>query len=198
MSLVNDALKRAKDAQQKSPRVAAGPELRPAELAPMAKISRGLGPTTPVIIVLIVCTGLILLLTVPWHRSTENHPTEIKVSARANPVSETRPPAQTAPVATSAAVVKPAVTKSAVVKPTVAAQAPVQPTPAPSVVPAPAPVSLKLQAIFFVPGRSSAIINGKTVRAGDTIQGFRVTAINQNSATLISYTATNVMKLEEQ
>lgn len=185
MSLVNDALKRAKDAQQKSPRVAAGPEFRPAELAPAARISRSLGPTTPILILLIVCSGLILLLMIPWHKSPETRPAEIKASARVNPVTETTPPARIGTVAIPAAAVKPAV----------AVQPPVQPT---TTAPVNIPASLKLQAIFFVPGRSSAIISSKTVRVGDSLQGFRVAAINQASITLVSTTQTNVMKLEEK
>ena len=57
---------------------------------------------------------------------------------------------------------------------------------------------LKLQAIFYAPGHSSAMINGKTVKTGDVYKGFRVTAITQTSATLVSATQTNVMTLEEQ
>jgi hypothetical protein len=55
----------------------------------------------------------------------------------------------------------------------------------------------KLQAIFFVPGHSSAIISGKTVRAGDKVLGFRVAVIDRSSATLVSATQTNVMTLEQ-
>jgi hypothetical protein len=57
--------------------------------------------------------------------------------------------------------------------------------------------SLKLQAIFYAPGHSSAIISGKTVHAGDTFKGYRVAAITQTSATLVSATQTNVMTLEQ-
>jgi hypothetical protein len=56
---------------------------------------------------------------------------------------------------------------------------------------------LKLQAIFFAPGHSSAIISGKTVRVGTLLKGFRVTAISETSATLVSATQTNVMTLEQ-
>jgi hypothetical protein len=69
-------------------------------------------------------------------------------------------------------------------------------SPAPaSIVSAPEPV-LKLKAIFYSPGHTTAIINGKTVKAGDVYKGFRVAAITQTSATLVSATQTNVMTLE--
>jgi hypothetical protein len=69
----------------------------------------------------------------------------------------------------------------------------------PAVVIAVAPViqpAPKLQAIFFAPGHSTAIIDGKTVRAGDAIRNFRVAAITQSSATVFSYTQTNVLVLK--
>jgi hypothetical protein len=177
MSLINDALKRAKDAQHKSPPVAPGPQLRPAEPAPAGAPGRGMGKTAPGILILIALIGLFLL----WrdHRKTvKARPALAKTIAPAIAVPESKPLVQTvAATAASTAAVKP-------------------PGATPPAAPAPAP--LKLQAIFFNPGRSSAMISGKTVQAGDTVQGFHVTAINRSSATLVSATETNVMKLAEQ
>ena len=69
------------------------------------------------------------------------------------------------------------------------AQPAVQPTPATPVngkaVPtAPEPVELKLQAIMFSGIQSSAIINGKTLRLGEEIEGARVLKITPEQVTL--------------
>ncbi len=80
----------------------------------------------------------------------------------------------------------------------VTASAPIPaPEPAPIVVPPP-PSPVRLQAIFYSPGHSTAIINGKTLSVGETLKEYRVIAITPSSATLISTTVTNVLKLSEQ
>ncbi len=182
MSLINEALKRAKDAQQKTPPSAPGPQFRPPE--PMPPQTRGLGLTVPLVIALFAVAGLVFVW-VKQHKS----------GARKSAV-ETRPATPAvAPVAAAPRANPPV----HVAKPTPVA--PVVATPAPAVAPeptvsAPAP-ELRLQAIFFSPGHSSAIISGKTVRVGNTLKGFRVAAITQASATLVSATQTNVMMLEQ-
>ena len=70
------------------------------------------------------------------------------------------------------------------------------PEPAPAVVfenPKPAP--LRLQSIIYNPARPSAMIGGKFLFIGDSIQGFRVTAIGQEAVTLIGGGQTNVLSL---
>jgi hypothetical protein len=174
MSLINEALKRAKDAQQKSPAVAPGPQLRPAEPPPALAANRSIGMTAPTIVILIVVAGL-----AAWWLARQKPgeiPIEAKTTAPASPVTAPKPPVQ--PVAVAAA--PPASTQPAV------PAAPAMPVVAP----------LKLRAIFYVPGRSTAIINSKTVRAGDIVRGFRVAVIDRTSATLVSATETNVMTLE--
>jgi len=179
MSLVNDALRRAQDAQKKSQATPPGPQFRPAE--PIAPPKPGMGMLVPVIIAMVAIGALLLILL--SRRKTEARQTvvEQKPIAPAVAAPETKPPAQ--PIAVTAPAPAPPV--AAVEKP----------APAPMVA-APAP-ELRLQAIFYAPGHSSAIISGKTVHAGDTFKGYRVTAITQTSATLVSATQTNVMTLEQ-
>lgn len=62
----------------------------------------------------------------------------------------------------------------------VAVQTP--PTNAPSVPPSPA---YKLQGIYWRPAKPSAVVNGKTVYIGDRVETARVTAIDQESVTLL-------------
>ena len=61
--------------------------------------------------------------------------------------------------------------------------------------PVPKPVPPKLQAIIFSSVRPSIMINGKTLFIGDTLDGFRVTAISKESATLAGMDQTNVLTL---
>lgn len=178
MSLVNDALRRAQDAQKKSQAPPPGPQFRPAE--PAAPQKRGMGMLVPLLIAVVAVGALLLILL--SRKKTEARQTivEPKPAATIVAVSETKPPAQ--PVAAPApAPVAPVIAVTPVSPPAVSAPAP----------------QLKLQAIFYAPGHSSAIISGKTVHAGDTFKGYRVTAITQTSATLVSATETNVMTLEQ-
>ncbi|HWD92841.1 MAG TPA: hypothetical protein VG938_10900 [Verrucomicrobiae bacterium] len=179
MSLINDALKRAKDAQHKSPLVAAGPQLRPAEHIPAPAASRNLGMIASAIVILILLAALFLLW--PSRRQPATAaPSATKNPAPANVVVETKPVVPAVAVATPTATAHPAGAPPAVA------------------IPPSTPAPLKLQAIFFAPGRSSAIVSGKTVKPGDSVREFRVAVINPTSVTLVSTTETNVMKLEEQ
>lgn len=144
----------------------------------------------PFILVAIALIGLFFLWQARQKTARNQPPSEAKPTAVINQTPEARtqpsPPVQAVAVATPNSTMNPA-----------AAAKPVEQTPVvtdASTLPAPA---LKLQAIFYSPGRSSAIISGKTVRAGDTLKGFRVTAITQNSAMLVSASETNVLALDQ-
>ena len=139
-----------------------------------------MGMMAPVIIAVLAIIALLFVWKHQNKTAAREIPTEAKPATPVNAIADTKPPV--------AAVA-------------VASPAPVAPTPAPvvavaPVASAPAP-ELKLQAIFFAPGRSSAIISGKTVRVGNIFKGFRVTAITEVSATLVSDTQTNVMTLDQ-
>ena len=179
MSLVNDALKRAQDAQKNAQPPAPGPALRPAE--PAAPQKQGVGLAMPVIIAVVVVAGLVLIWKNRQKTEARQPMVEPKPALPAVAMPEMKPPVES--VATPA-------TPAPVV---VVAE---KPAPAP-VVSAPAP-QLRLQAIFYAPGHSSAIISGKTVHAGDNFKGFRVAAITQTSATLVNTTQTNVMTVESE
>ena len=71
-----------------------------------------------------------------------------------------------------------------------AAKAPVVTEP-----PQPKPVPLRLQAILYNPQRPSIIVSGKTLYVGDRIREFRVTAIDQTTATLVAAGQTNVLEV---
>jgi len=175
MSLINDALKRAKDAQQNSPPTAPAPQLGPAEAAPVKK--SGVGMMVPIIIVVCAIAGVFIVSQNRQKTAAREPVVEPKPTAPTPVVSPPKPPVQPALISTPAPVSPPAK--------------------APALVPTANAPALKLQAIFYAPGRSTAIINGKTVRVGNTFRGYRVEAITEASATLVSGTETNVMTLDQ-
>ena len=176
MSLVNDALKRAKDSQRKGNAPAPGPQFRPAE--PTAPAAEGINLVVPVAIGLIVTVGLILVL--------QNRQKTVARESAPKPAAPAAVPAAK-PVEVAVSTPAPVAPAPAVAEKAASAPAPVASNPEPT---------LKLKAIIYSPGHSTAIINGKTVKAGDVYKGFRVAAITQTSATLVSATQTNVMTLE--
>jgi hypothetical protein len=180
MSLINDALKRAKDAQQKSAPAAPSPQFRPAEPAPAPP--RTVGLTVP----LIVAVFAVIALLIVWKNQQKTAARE--VNAPAKPAAPVNTIAQTQPPTTPVAVATPAPPAPIAPPPTPVTVAPVALAPAPE---------LRLQAIFFAPGHSSAIISGKTVHVGNIFKGFRVADITETGATLVSGTQTNVMTLEQ-
>jgi hypothetical protein len=137
-----------------------------------------LGAIPTGIIALILLMSLVLLWLSRQKIPESQPPAENSPAPRINPAPEMKPPGPTV----------------AVTKPKLPANPPKTEMPAP-IPAAPASPPLKLQAVFFAPGRSSAIISGKTVQAGDRLGGFRVAAIGRSSATLVSATQTNVMTL---
>jgi hypothetical protein len=210
MSLINDALRRAKEAQQQTPSIRP-PELpfRPVEPAQQSA-RRGLGLFLPVALAAVAL--LVLLFAWAWI-----HPraaaTPIEVNARTARVPEAAAPAP-APAVEPAPAQKPASTSAPTTGTAAklvahAADAPaVKPlanveeskaTNAPALVPPPPPkpAPLRLQAIVFNPKRPSAMISGKTLFIGDKLGDQRVVAIDKDSVTLVGAGQTKVLSLAE-
>ena len=167
MSLVNDALKRAKQAQQDNP-----PATPPLQFRPVEPANEG-HPDSPLLIVgavlgltvVVLLGGLFVWAVVSRQRA------DIQAEAKTvQPV-----PAVTVPVEP---VVIPEVTTNS----------------QPEVVEPPKP-EFKLQGIFFNPRSPSAVVNGRTVYVGDRVSGFNVIAITPKAVTLTSATETNVLSL---
>lgn len=206
MSLINDALKRAKATQPKSPS-ADGPALMRPDFAPMPRRQTGGNDLVlPALIVVILLLAALLIW--QWMRGDAG---EIKVRARtvatfdnvqpappenapaANPQSQPVPAPQVAipptislPVDTN----KPGT--NAVVPETLIPTNQLPVTNAPP----PAP-TYKLQSIFYRAKSPSAVINGKTLFVGDRVgHTARVTAIGQESVTILTVSGeTNVLEL---
>ncbi len=213
MSLINDALRRAKDAQQQTPLPQPDLPFRPVEPA-QQRARRGLGLLVPVMLALVACLALLLW---QWVR-VSNAGASIEVAARTAPAPAAAPvtavtampitPAQADPPAPLASLPAPV----AAAAETVAADAPndaadamgagvsedASTNAAPVVEPAPSqPAPLRLQGIVYHPKRPSAMINGKIVFIGDKIRDFRVLAIDKDTATLAGGGQTNVLSLPE-
>ena len=165
MSVVNDALKRARQAQQENP--PPNPELafRPVEPANEGQAGSPLlffGAFVGLVVVIAV-GGLMI-----WAVTSKRAPVQAEARAVAEPVPAVVP-------------VKPVAT-------------PVPTNAQPEVIEPPKP-EFKLQGIFFNPNRPSAVVNDRTIYVGYRVSGWHVKAITPKAVTLASGTETNVLSL---
>ena len=222
MSLINDALKRAKEVQEQSaPPPVSNLQFRPIEPAEYTRQSLGLMLPAALAVVAL----LVLFFALQWtQRKVSKPPMEVKartamtaatatapqpalipvaqVPATAVPTAQPIAVAPTAPTAPQAAdspdVIEAVAAPLAAYPPAVVAQdSGVANTTAATQALPPKPKLPKLQAIVFSPARPSVMISGKTLFIGDKLNGFRVTAIDQESATLVGGGQTNVLSLSE-
>ena len=183
MSLVNDALKKAAEAQKNLPPVpVVHLPLRPVESS--KKNKTGIGLVVPATLATIIAAALFAF-------SVSNRPRH----STANPSSApTRNPTSGVPAVHAIMDLAPAPLAVA------AKEIPAPPAPAPAapmVETAPPQLApLRLQAVFYSPPKPSAIISGKTVHVGDCLREMQVVAIGSSSALLISATQTNFLTLE--
>jgi hypothetical protein len=171
MSLINDALKRARQAQPENLAPADGPWLRPVERAP-----RGARPDflmLALIGVVLVLAGVLLL---QWF-----HSGDLIVRAKTIPAAPAPEAIHATPASVqTAAVAQPATNLAVAVEPA-----------------KPPPIVYKLQSIFYFPKNPSAVINGKTVHEGTVVGEARVVAIGQESATILMGSGeTNILELQ--
>ena len=222
MSLINDALKRLKEAQpQAAPPPVHNLQLRPIEPAQYTRHTLGL------ILPAALAVAALFLLFFVWQSAQRNgsaQPTEVKarMAMTANPTPAPQPgtasvaptPAAPVPAAQPIPAAPPAPsTMPATGTPDLpAAMAVFVPTNLPvaeaqdggvtntvvvAEAPPPKPAPPKLQAIIFSLTRPSVMIGGKTLFIGDKLNGLRVMAIDQESATLVGAGQTNVLTLSE-
>jgi hypothetical protein len=218
MSLINDALKRAKQAQQQAATpTSPEPHLRPVE--PVAHAKHGVEFLVPTALTLVALLVLLLV----WRWAHQRGPVE-GVRAKSGAPSEQT---SVAPVASAVELSKSPLQANgnSVVPPasTAANELPanprlVQSPPAGEAIPPaqvsnselaatqivaaaapepPKPAPLKLQGIVFSPTRPSAVINGKSLFLGDRVREFKLIAIRRESVTLASPGQTNVLSLSD-
>jgi len=198
MSLINDALKRAQQAQQENPPPTPDLEFRPVAAGqnpPARRTTWLVLGLTLVIVLLLGMAGTLL-----WF-VTQTNSAPLHIAARKTDAPLPAPQSEVAPLAT-------------ISTPTLLPEPPLAPAPteqfdhpdepntnrvpvaeltAPDAAPA-----LKLQGIFFNPSAPSVVVNGKTAYLGDRVNGFRLVAVSPVAATFVSATATNVLSLSEQ
>ena len=169
MSHINDALKRAQQAQQENPPATPPLEFRPAE-PDQQPHRRPTGLHIGLAVVVVAILGLsILLVRVIMQSDSSTLPAAARVI---DP-----------PLAPLAAVSNaPADPKTNAVVDVAAAMTN-------------SPAPMKLQGIFFNPRNPSALVSGQSVSLGDHVGGFRVVGISPVAVTLVSATATNVLSL---
>jgi hypothetical protein len=163
MSLINDALKRARETQRNNPPSGAPP------LSPVEASARG-GTGWILVAATVLFLAAICLFIGPVLFGHKVPPT---MTAK-TPGMIAPPPAETAPSHAPAPV---AVTVTST-----------SPAPAANTNPPPAAVPVeqlpKLQGIIFNAARPVAIVNGKAVNAGDRVGDFQVKQIMKNSVVL--------------
>jgi len=183
MSLINDALKRAKQAQQQGKTSPPSLQFRPVE--PAQKPKRGYDWVIPAIVAVIGIFALIFM----WPRNKDGSNAPLETKARTLTAAKEPEPASQ-PVPEKKSSVPPEPGPSAVPAPTDISIKPASPPEPP---PAPQPPPIRLQAIVYSPTRPSAIINNRTVFIGDRVGDLRVTSITQETTTLIGAGQTNVV-----
>jgi len=187
MSLINDALKRAKTQQQSAP-AAPKVQFRPVEPArQQAKKNH-----TAIWIAVLIMTGLVIGFVFRQLTRENKNAAPKEVKAReivpANPIpQETAPGAQVHPAAATVSTPQSVGHESSAQS---ASAVPVIQQEEPRIVP-------KLQAVVFDPKHPSAIISGRSVFVGDRVNDLRVVAISQESVTLAGNGQTNVLVLGE-
>lgn len=183
MSLINDALKRAKEAQRKdspgyivSPMRPNAPAPAPARTPLPRRKQRNLSWFMPVVIVLLVVVAVFFMVIAVAKHTVKNIVAAPEISAPQQVETVATPaPAPPAPVAAAAPeppaeVIGPAAISTDVPKPVII-----------------------LQGVVNDPKHPWAIVNGKTVYLGDNVEGMRVTAISRSSITLVGNGQTNIV-----
>jgi hypothetical protein len=162
MSLINDALKRAKDAQRKNTPPSGVSPMRPIEVK---REERDLSWILPVVIILLILTAVFFIaLAMAKHTFKKIVATpEISTTQQVETVAAPAPNPPAPPeVIGPAAIIK-----------------------------TDAPAQMQVQGIVNDPAHPWAIISGRTVYIGDDVNGMRVTAISRNSITLTGNGQTN-------
>jgi hypothetical protein len=209
MSLINDALKRAKQVQPPAASSQTSQlHFRPVEANHTAR--HGFGLMMPVAFALVA----LLVLFLGWELAQQNAATKQAASGgqselvarAASPTTGSQSPAA-APAPPAPPVADPAPPTPSKVEPptTTDSSEPPAATPAvadatpptPDIPAAPPKPVLRLQSIVFDPAHPSAMINGKIVFLGDKVGEFRISAITQTSATLFNSSQTNTLELGE-
>ncbi|MFN3409737.1 MAG: hypothetical protein ACK45B_12125 [Limisphaerales bacterium] len=196
MSLINDALKRARENQQRAQSPASPrPPLEPAVAPPVT--GGGGAKFTLYLLIFCVVVGNLLLFVYASRRQAAQA-ADLEAAARtvgASPATAmaVEPPTPAPSVAESTPA--PALAEAEIPAVPAVPSEPVIAEPAPPAVAATPPAPLRLQSVILAGQRSSAMISGKVLFLGDRIQGWQVTRIDGETVTLVRNGETNVLAL---
>jgi hypothetical protein len=200
MSLVNDALKRAKEAQQPTPAPPiSGPPFK--ELDQVEDSGRWI--TSPVTMAVVA----VIVLIVVWQSlrgGSRSETNSTPVAARSNliPVSDQtamEPPSSKPEAAPGVSPGTTSFVTNAAQNSTNGPATELGSATQQEIIPAapPTPPPLKLQAVIWNPKRPSGMISGETVFVGDQVRDFKVTKITQDSVTLSGSGEVKVLRLAQ-
>jgi hypothetical protein len=187
MSLINDALKKARKAQTAGASNADGPDLLPVDAGAGAR--GGSIFTLPFIIAVVLIMAGVLIWA--WYRAGQVMVVRGNTSAATVSVAP-KAIEPTKIVATKVAQTKmetPSSVTTGASTPAVVASADEGSTNVLSVAaeaPKPAAAVYKLEGIFYSPKRPTAVINGDLVSVGSRVEAGRVVAIDEESATVVT------------
>lgn len=175
MSLINDALKRAHESQDKGPAPTAPPPMAPVVVEPP---SGGFGWFLPVAVVLVLIAAVLFVWLAVAHKSSKHAATHaVAAAAPAAPSVTPAPPNHPAPATSAPATVPPVASpKSAEAQPAPA----VNSSTTTGLLTAHLP---KVQGIIFSQP-PTAIVNGKVVNVGDHVGYYLVKQITRNKVIL--------------
>ncbi|HVV02115.1 MAG TPA: hypothetical protein VHH88_12180 [Verrucomicrobiae bacterium] len=196
MSMINDALRRAKAAQDNAPAPANDSlEFKPVDPAVPSPGGGSKRRATIVLTAMLLAAGVVVLCIANREDKTAgNDISKAPVYAReaARPQSGATAPNASTPATRPAS-------ENTQNLPGTAASATVAnnagTNTAPQVAVAPPPPEPRLQAIVYNPARPSAIVDGQTLFVGDKLGKFTVAAIDQQSATLVSSNGNKILTL---
>jgi hypothetical protein len=166
MSLINDALKRAKESQRKNTPPSGVSPMRPMRPIEVKREKRDLSWILSVVIILLILTAVFFIALTLAKHTVKNIVAEPEISTTQQ-VEAVAAPAPNPPA--PPAVIGPAAISTDV------------------------PVQTRVQGIFNDPAHPWAIVSGKTVYVGDFVDGMLVTAISRNSITLTGKGQTNTL-----
>jgi hypothetical protein len=194
MSLINDALKRTKDVQQQTPPAADGPALRPVDPA-QAKAASSARSFLYIMVVAVIVGNFLLWLAFHEKPQGKDSKPSISPGAESTPAVAAIAPAPVTPPVIPAPDPVVATNPPALVIVETAVSAPASnATSAMVFAEPPKPTVLRLQSIIYGT-RPSAMIAGKFLFVGDSIQGHKVIAIGKETVTLAGNGQTNVLSL---
>lgn len=218
MSLINDALKRAKQTHQKHAPPPANAPMRPVERPRHTAAPRSFFLPAVIAAVLMILGSAVMLAVFKPGSGGSSKPAEPVVASNKpinNPTVAKDPP-EAIPVSAPVTTVVPTPAASGLQTPVTVATSPVpafttaptivtqivvaaenpKPTPPPPSEPPPPPLP-KLQGIVFNPANPTAFLNGKSLVVGGRMGEYTVVAITKQSVTVARAGNTNVLTMEE-